>query len=82
MRSFMFLCPNTGYIVQARADDAAPGEKPCIPVSCASCGRSHLVDPATLSLQNEESAQWPNAPEWLLPLGTTLNQSRRRALLR
>jgi hypothetical protein len=35
-----------------------------------------------LSLQNEESAQWPNAPEWLLPLGTTLNQSRRRALLR
>jgi hypothetical protein len=22
-----------------------------------------------LSLQNEESAQWPNAPEWLLPPG-------------
>jgi hypothetical protein len=25
MRRFMFLCPNTGYIVQARADDATPG---------------------------------------------------------
>jgi hypothetical protein len=28
MRLFMFLCPNTRYIVQAQAEDAAPGEKP------------------------------------------------------
>ena len=49
MRPFMFLCPNTGYIVQAQADDAAPGEKPHTfhLISCASCGRSHLVDPVT-----------------------------------
>jgi hypothetical protein len=52
MRPFMFLCPNTGYIVHGQADDAAPGEKPCTfhPVSCASCGRSHLVDPVTAEL--------------------------------
>jgi hypothetical protein len=49
MRPFMFLCPNTGYIVQARAEDAVTGEKPHTfhLVSCASCGRSHLVDPVT-----------------------------------
>ena len=49
MRVFMFLCPNTGYIVRAQADDAVPGEKPHTfhLVSCASCGRSHLVDPET-----------------------------------
>ena len=28
MRPFMFLCPNTGYIVQGQADDVIPGEKP------------------------------------------------------
>ena len=49
MRLFMFLCPNTGYIVQAQADDAAPGEKPDAfhLILCASCGRTHLVDPGT-----------------------------------
>jgi hypothetical protein len=49
MRPFMFLCPNTGYIVQAKADDAVPGEKPHTfrLISCASCGRSHFVDPLT-----------------------------------
>jgi hypothetical protein len=49
MRPFMFLCPNTGYIVQGQADDAVPGEKPRTfhLVSCASCRRSHLVDPVT-----------------------------------
>ena len=52
MRPFMFLCPNTRYIVQAQADDALPGEKPHAfhQVSCASCGRSHLVDPVTAEL--------------------------------
>ena len=52
MRPFMFLCPDTGYIVQGQADDAIPGEKPHMfhLVSCASCGRSHLVDPATAEL--------------------------------
>jgi hypothetical protein len=49
MRPFMFLCPNTGYVVQAQADDAAQGEKPHTfhMISCTSCGRTHLVDPAT-----------------------------------
>jgi hypothetical protein len=49
MRPFMFLCPNTGYIVQGQADDAVPGERPHTfhLVSCACCGRSHLVDPET-----------------------------------
>jgi hypothetical protein len=49
MRPFMFLCPTTGYIVRAQADDAAPGEKPHTfhLISCASCGRTHLVDPGT-----------------------------------
>ena len=49
MRPFMFLCPNTGYIVQAQADDATPGEKAHTfhLVSCASCGGSHLADPVT-----------------------------------
>jgi hypothetical protein len=57
MRPFMFLCPNTGYIVQAQADDAVPGEKPHTfhLISCASCGRSHLVDPVTGELACEES---------------------------
>jgi hypothetical protein len=52
MRPFMFLCPSTGYIVQGQADDAIPGEKPHTfhPVTCASCGRSHLVDPVTAEL--------------------------------
>jgi hypothetical protein len=52
MRPFMFLCPNTGYIVQAQADDAVVGEKPHTfhLVSCVSCGRSHLVDPSTAEL--------------------------------
>ena len=52
MRPFMFLCPNTGYIVQARADDAVTGEKPHTfhLVPCASCRRSHLVDPSTAEL--------------------------------
>ena len=69
MRPFMFLCPNTRYIVQGQADDAVLGEKPHTfhPVSCASCGRSHLVDPATADLQNEESRAMPDGPEWLLP---------------
>jgi hypothetical protein len=46
MRPFMFLCPNTGYIVRAQADDAVLGEKPHTfhLISCASCGRSHLVN--------------------------------------
>jgi hypothetical protein len=49
MRPFMFPCPNTGYIVQGQADDAAPGEKAHTfhLISCASCGRIHLVDPET-----------------------------------
>jgi hypothetical protein len=52
MRPFMFLCPNTGYIVQGQADDAIPGEKPRTYhlISCASCGRSHFVDPVTADL--------------------------------
>jgi hypothetical protein len=52
MRPFMFLCPSTGYLVQGQADDAVTGEKPHTlhPVSCASCRRSHLVDPATAEL--------------------------------
>ena len=52
MRPFMFLCPNTGYIVQAQADDAVAGEKPRTfhRVSCAACGRTHLVDPVTAEL--------------------------------
>jgi hypothetical protein len=52
MRPFMFLCPNTGYIVQGQADNAVTGEKlhTFHLVSCASCGRSHLVDPATAGL--------------------------------
>ena len=57
MRLFMFLCPNTRYIVQAQADDAVPGEKPHAfhLISCASCGRGHLVDPVTGELACEES---------------------------
>jgi hypothetical protein len=49
MRPFMFLCPNTGYIVHGQADDAVPGEKPQTfhLISRASCGGSHLVDPVT-----------------------------------
>jgi hypothetical protein len=52
MRPFMFLCPNTGYIVRDQADDAAPGEKPGTfhLVSCVSCGRGHFVDPVTAEL--------------------------------
>jgi hypothetical protein len=52
MRRFMFLCPNTGYIVRGQADDTAPDEKPHTfhLVSCASCRRSHLVDPVTAEL--------------------------------
>ena len=67
MRPFMFLCPDTGYIVQGQADEAIPGEKPHTfqPVPCASCGRSHLVDPATAEL----AARREGAPEWLLPPG-------------
>ena len=47
MRPFMFLCPNTGYIVRTQADDSVAGEKPHTfhLVPCASCRRSHLVDP-------------------------------------
>jgi hypothetical protein len=53
MRTFMFLCPNTGYIVQAQADGATPGEKPHTfhLVSCASCGRRHLLILQRLSLR-------------------------------
>ena len=56
MRPFMFLCPNTGYIVQARADDAVAGEKlhTFHPVSCASCGEVTLLILQRLSLQSEE----------------------------
>ena len=45
MRLFMFLCPNTGYIVHGKADDAVPGEKPHTfhLVPCASCGRITLL---------------------------------------
>jgi hypothetical protein len=52
MRVFMFLCPNTRYIVRGEAADAIPGENPYTfhLVSCASCGRSHLVDPVTAEL--------------------------------
>jgi hypothetical protein len=52
MRPFMFLCPNTGYIVQAQADDALQGENAHTLhlVSCASCGRRQLVDPVTAEL--------------------------------
>ena len=59
MRVFMFLCPNPGYIVRGQADDALPGEKPHTfhLVSCASCGRTHLVDPVTgeLAVEIEQS---------------------------
>jgi hypothetical protein len=67
MRPFTFLCPSTGYIVQGQAEDAVTGEKPHIfhLVPCASCRRSHLVDPATA----EVAERGEGAPEWLLPLG-------------
>src|SRR5271170_6753088 len=69
MRPFMFLCPTTGYIVQGQADDAVPGEKlhTFHLVSCASCGRSHLVDPVTAELAmlrgqpRNGSASWPRS---------------------
>ena len=65
MRPFMFLCPNTAYIVQARAEDAVTGEKPHTfhRVSCASCGRSHLVDPVTaeLAVRGERRLTWPRS---------------------
>jgi hypothetical protein len=59
MRVFMFLCPNTGYIVHGQADDAVPGEKPHTfhLVSCASCGGNHLVDPMTGEVADVESGE-------------------------
>ena len=57
MRPFMFLCPNTGYIVRAQADDAVPGEKPHTfhLISCASCGRITLLILKRVSLRCEEN---------------------------
>ena len=48
MRPFIYRCPNTGYVVQAHADDvtANDNEAPQT-VSCMACGGTHLVDPAT-----------------------------------
>ena len=85
MRPFIFSCPNTGYIVQGRADDAVPGEKPHTfhPFSCASCGRSHLVDPATAELAVGREPRDGRAPQMAAaPWAHRRTQSRRRALLR
>jgi hypothetical protein len=58
MRPFMFLCPDTGYIVRGQAEDAVPGEKPHTfhLVPCASCRGSHLVDPSTAELAERGEA--------------------------
>ena len=71
MRLFMFLCPNTGYIVQAQADDAVPGENPHTfhLVPCASCGGSHLVDPVTGQVAVRGALRsWSQRALWTLGL--------------
>ena len=50
MRPFMYRYPNTGYIVQAHADDgttAKEAPQTYHALSCIACGWTHLVDPAT-----------------------------------
>ena len=76
MRPFMFLCPDTGYIVQARVEDAVTGEKPHTfhLVPCGSCGRSHLVDPSTAELAERREPRNGRTPlNGCCPLGTTPN---------
>jgi hypothetical protein len=76
MRRFMFLCPCTGYIVQGEADEPALGAKRHTfhLVSCASCGRTHLVHPVTgeVAVGREPCNGWYRQR----------TQSRRCALLR
>ena len=49
MRPFIYRCPNTGYVVQAHADDVTANEasQTYHAASCIACGDTHLVDPAT-----------------------------------
>jgi len=52
MVPFVYRCPATGYNVQgfipdSRSDKAGDA---ALPVSCALCGRIHLIDPKTLQV--------------------------------
>ena len=68
MRPFIFM-PEHRVHVQGRADDAVPGEKPHTfhLVPCASCRRSHLVDPVTAELAVGREPRDGRAPDGCCP---------------
>ncbi len=56
MREFRFQCPNSGITVQGIAPDEAfdPNEEFWIEMECHICGQTHLVNPKSGEVQDEQ----------------------------
>ena len=58
MPTFIYRCPNTGYLIQgATSEEASDDGERYVPVTCDLCRRVHLVKPATGEVLRSTSDQ-------------------------
>jgi hypothetical protein len=75
MRPFMFLCPNTRYIVQGQADDAVLGKSHTGFIRFRALPADEVTSLILqrLTCRTRRAAQCRTALNGCCPLGTTLN---------